>query len=226
MTDQLNERPPLELIALAAWVNCDPDMLPASMRAPTCEATMAAWKRVADALFVRFEQDTADRVRELEAENTRLRAAVEAALNWIDQDDCSQMGPAEDAAHTRMIRRLETALNRSNTDAADTPPASGLVEAVERFVADYDDNDRADAGCSALMEMHVRDFRAALTTAPPAPVNRLRRILKGWADWYRLATADDDNEYLNGKGWDDAEALEDMTLAALWDQSTSQENLK
>lgn len=60
MTDQLNERPPLELIALAAWVNCDPDMLPASMRAPTCEATMAAWKRVADALFVRFEQDTAE----------------------------------------------------------------------------------------------------------------------------------------------------------------------
>ena len=35
---------------------------------------------------------------------------LQAALNWIDNDDCSQMGPAEDAAHTRLIRRLEKTL--------------------------------------------------------------------------------------------------------------------
>ena len=44
-------------------------------------------------------------------------------------------------------------------------PVRGLVEAVERFLADYDDGDRADAGVNPLMEAHVRDFRAALSTA-------------------------------------------------------------
>lgn len=61
--------------------------------------------------------------------------------------------------------------------------------------------------------------RAALSDAPQAAadevVERLRRIAKGWADWYRFATRDDDNEYLNDKGWDDAEALADMTMTAL-----------
>lgn len=46
-------------------------------------------------------------------------------------------------------------------------------------------------------------------------VGELVRIIKGWAEWYRFATRDDDNEYLSGKGWDDAEALADMSIAAL-----------
>lgn len=39
----------------------------------------------------------------------------------------------------------------------------------------------------------------------------LHRLVKGWFDWHRFATADEDNEYLNGKGWDDAEALAEMS---------------
>lgn len=40
--------------------------------------------------------------------------------------------------------------------------AGALREAVERFLADYDDGDRAEAGNSALMEAHIADLRAAL----------------------------------------------------------------
>lgn len=48
-----------------------------------------------------------------------------------------------------------------------------------------------------------------------AEVGRLRAALKGWSDWYRFATRDDECEYLNGKGWDDAEALAETTIGAL-----------
>lgn len=48
-----------------------------------------------------------------------------------------------------------------------------------------------------------------------AEVARQRSTLKGWGDWYRLATADDECEYLNGKGWDDAEALASTTMGLL-----------
>lgn len=44
---------------------------------------------------------------------------------------------------------------------------------------------------------------------------RIRRVLKSWTEWYRLATADDDNDYLNGAAWDDAEVLADNTLTLL-----------
>lgn len=50
---------------------------------------------------------------------------------------------------------------------------------------------------------------------PDPEIANLRRVLKGWSDWYRFATRDDENEYLNGKGWDDAEALAEMTNSAL-----------
>lgn len=52
--------------------------------------------------------------------------------------------------------------------APQTAPASedALREAVERFLADYDDGDRADAGIGPLMEAHVADFRAALSRQP------------------------------------------------------------
>lgn len=40
-----------------------------------------------------------------------------------------------------------------------------------------------------------------------------RRLLKGWLEWHDRAT--DDNDYLSGKGWDDAEALASSTMGAL-----------
>lgn len=43
------DRDPLALAMLAAWVNCPVDQLPETMKAHTCEATMAAWKRVGEA---------------------------------------------------------------------------------------------------------------------------------------------------------------------------------
>lgn len=43
------ERTPLELAMLAAWLNVRPDQLPLELRAPSCAYTMAAWKRVGEA---------------------------------------------------------------------------------------------------------------------------------------------------------------------------------
>lgn len=48
-----------------------------------------------------------------------------------------------------------------------------------------------------------------------AEIGTLRSTLKAWGDWHRFATRDDENEYLNGKGWDDAEALASTTLGHL-----------
>jgi hypothetical protein len=45
-------RDDLALVLLAAWVNSTPDKLPPEMRTHTCEATMKAWQRVADAARV------------------------------------------------------------------------------------------------------------------------------------------------------------------------------
>ena len=52
MTDEPlpTERPPLELVAFAAWVNVPVDKIPDTFLAPTCKHTMDAWKRVADAI--------------------------------------------------------------------------------------------------------------------------------------------------------------------------------
>lgn len=60
------------------------------------------------------------------------------------------------------------------------------------------------------------------TASPPpamleAEVERARRIIKGWADWHRMVEDDpkDDLPYLNGKAWDDAEALADNSKTFL-----------
>lgn len=43
----------------------------------------------------------------------------------------------------------------------------------------------------------------------------IKRCLNGWLGWYRKVDSDDDCEYLNGKGWDDAEALASTTMGVL-----------
>lgn len=43
-----------------------------------------------------------------------------------------------------------------------------------------------------------------------AELVKARRIINGWANWHRRVAGDsDDLPYLNGKAWDDAEALAD-----------------
>lgn len=80
------ERAPLELAMLAAWLNVRPDQLPPELRAPSCAYTMAAWKRVGEAA--------------LEAQ----AAEIEELKSWK---------AAEDAHHHAMraeIKRLREAL--------------------------------------------------------------------------------------------------------------------
>ena len=72
-------------------------------------------------------------------------------------------GPVRGLQGTCARYRVEQ--TRAHRLAARQSPDS-LVGALERFLADYDDGDRADAGCSALMEAHVRDFRASLSKSP------------------------------------------------------------
>ena len=40
-----------ELIALAAWLNVPPDRLPPENQTHTCDSSMRAWRRVAEALI-------------------------------------------------------------------------------------------------------------------------------------------------------------------------------
>jgi len=95
--------------------------------------------------------------------------------------------------------------------------ADALREAVSEALRQIEKY--AEFFCEEDFDPTVDMLRAALSDSPQAApdevVERLRRIAKGWADWYRFATRDDDNEYLNDKGWDDAEALADMTMTAL-----------
>ena len=58
-------------------------------------------------------------------------------------------------------------------------------------------------------------FARLRTAASQASAGEGLRVLKGWLDWYRFATGDDDCEYLNDKGWDDAEALASTTMGVL-----------
>lgn len=72
------ERDPLALAMLAAWVNCPVDQLPATMRAHTCTATMAAWKRVGEAAVAFLNEEA-----RLQGWNQCREAAREAFLNMI-----------------------------------------------------------------------------------------------------------------------------------------------
>lgn len=50
-------RDPLALACLAAWMNVRVDQLPMKVRAHTCAATMAAWKRVGEAARQHFVEN-------------------------------------------------------------------------------------------------------------------------------------------------------------------------
>ena len=63
--------------------------------------------------------------------------------------------------------------------------------------------------------MIVQAFARHRTAASQASAGEGLRVLKGWLDWYRFATGDDDCQYLNDKGWDDAEALASTTMGVL-----------
>ena len=76
-----HERTPLELVALAAWLNVTPEQLPQQYRAHTCIATMAAWRRVVDAMREHIEGGQA-------AEIERLCKELDAcAGNWVIEAD-------------------------------------------------------------------------------------------------------------------------------------------
>lgn len=78
------ERPLLELIAFAAWVNVPVDKIPPEMRAPTCAATMAAWKRVTDAIVAHVDADYVARLEALTAENERLRVLAKELADDLE----------------------------------------------------------------------------------------------------------------------------------------------
>ena len=87
-------------------------------------------------------------------------------LPWAVSSGCDQYICNGDSwiASTMGIRGEEGAANtRFIVQAVNNHHR--LVEMVERFVADYDDNDRADAGIHPLMEAHIANFRAALKEA-------------------------------------------------------------
>jgi len=76
--------------------------------------------------------------------------------------------------------------------------------------------DRTDARNLVSSLNHACATFAALNARQSGEGEReALRIIKAWLDWYRFATGDDDCQYLNGKGWDDAEALASTSMGYL-----------
>lgn len=78
-----NPRDHFARVAIAAWVNCPPEALPAAMRAHTCPATKEAWARVAEAVAVEIGAALALRWRDAMSD---WDLGGEAAL--VEMDDC------------------------------------------------------------------------------------------------------------------------------------------
>lgn len=103
-------------------------------------------------------------------EITRLFSAVSSVFaKWANDDIIDRFKQAQaDLAH---LSYVEGAISGANIALALQPASreSELREAIERFVADYDDDDRADAGIHPLMELHVAAFRKAVAHHPDTP---------------------------------------------------------
>jgi hypothetical protein len=51
------QRTPLELAMLAAWLGVRPDQLPKEMRAHTCRDTMERWRKVGEAALQLYKEN-------------------------------------------------------------------------------------------------------------------------------------------------------------------------
>jgi len=101
--------------------------------------------------------------KEIMAAGDVVRAA-RSSLATLPQ----QAATDEGEAFARVDDPSEAVWNEWTTPTSQPPAAeTRLREAVSRFLADYDDGDRADAGTNPLMEAHIADFRAALTQPEP-----------------------------------------------------------
>lgn len=114
--------------------------------------------------------------------------AVQAAHTYLDERDAPRSWDVGDG------QLLPMSLTERIASLISHPPAAvageGLVGAVQRFLADYDDGDRAEAGNNPLMEAHVADFRALSQPAADAahpPADALREAPwreRGWVPSY------------------------------------------
>lgn len=62
--------------------------------------------------FAAFERDC---TAPLEAENARLRKALQAAYNWLEYEN-SPMGPAETKQYERLMKRIDAALQHGDSN--------------------------------------------------------------------------------------------------------------
>lgn len=108
---------------------------------------------------------------------------------------------------------------KANDDTrSTTPPAADAVEAVKRFIADYDDGDRADAGNGPLMEAHVADFRAAISAyeralSQPSGIERLVEAARPFADFAKRIPDSSPNAMCIRPSW----SLDDLPMATALD---------
>lgn len=144
MTDMPDRNVP-EMLALAAWLNVSVDQIPPENRAHTNPYTMAAWRRVAEALIeygalakdaemerlrttARLVLDQADRIEELEAKTAKalVAAAYETAAQYHDYHAQYYRSRPDKAAHEEHARRLRA------LTPADALAALEQVKAQER----------------------------------------------------------------------------------------------
>ncbi len=126
-----------------------------------CDMDGADTKAEAIAAWNQRSTPTPVQVEPLLAELILIRNAIAEAI-WRDigGERLKRVNFAPSAIH-RIDKLIADAMQGIPPTAGDSE-AGRLREAVERFIADVDDGDRAEAGANPLMESHIRDFRAAL----------------------------------------------------------------
>lgn len=158
-----------------------------------------------------------------EAEEATSKGPTGERYRWAQCTDCGAMSECCDdsARHNNPDEPEPIDLWNTRTAHSGEGRSNGAGEDVERLVRIFRSLPlHGDAGCDKLTDDEWRQVAlAALTdislSAPQGEVERLARNVRGWLKWRGLATADDDNEYLNGKGWDDAEALASTSMGLL-----------
>lgn len=112
----------------------------------------------------------ADRIRHKFAALSQPSPASEDTVAFV-QEWLMSGGHEPDQWHKDFAAAIDArCASPSSGEPASVAPT--LADAVECFLADYDDGDRADAGTNPLMAAHIADFRAAISASVAVEVDQ------------------------------------------------------
>jgi hypothetical protein len=116
ITDQkMMGRTPIELAAFAAWINVAPTEVPDAYTSHVNSSTMAAWKRVADAVARAAAPDMADRIKALEEALRSIERAISHPVSTQINSKGYGLRPCSPDLVEVVFDRVRAALNGDET---------------------------------------------------------------------------------------------------------------